>query len=112
MRPIALIEASTRGYRARPRCSTRGRATRPNPPKRARKADDLSTVKVSRRIVACRAAFAFQVLVGFQAFSAGSDDGLTPVRQPLRHIDRDRELKDLRDGFARPIARVPAACRH
>jgi UDP:flavonoid glycosyltransferase YjiC (YdhE family) len=47
--------------------------------------------------------------LGFQAFSAGSDDGLTPVRRPLLVIDRERELEDLRDGFVRRIARERAA---
>ena len=47
--------------------------------------------------------------LGFQAFAAGSDAGLTPVRRPLLEIDRERELGDLRDGFVRRIARERAA---
>lgn len=47
--------------------------------------------------------------LGFQAFSAGSDAGLTPVIRPLLEIDRERELGDLRDGFVRRIARERAA---
>lgn len=47
--------------------------------------------------------------MGFTSFAAGSDRGLTPQRRPLLPIDIKRELRDLRDGFARRIARERAA---
>jgi UDP:flavonoid glycosyltransferase YjiC (YdhE family) len=47
--------------------------------------------------------------LGFAALPAGSDEGLTPVRRPLLPLDSAREERDLRDGFARHIARERAA---
>ena len=47
--------------------------------------------------------------LGFEAYGSGSDAGLTPVRRPLFPIDMEREACDLRDGFARRIARERAA---
>jgi UDP:flavonoid glycosyltransferase YjiC (YdhE family) len=47
--------------------------------------------------------------LGFTAFGTGSDVGLAPVRRPLLPVDTDREERDLRDGFARRIARERAA---
>jgi UDP:flavonoid glycosyltransferase YjiC (YdhE family) len=54
--------------------------------------------------------------LGFEAFAAGSDEGLVPVRRPLAAVDADAEILVLRDGFARRVAaeRAPglvAACR-
>jgi UDP:flavonoid glycosyltransferase YjiC (YdhE family) len=46
--------------------------------------------------------------LGFDVFTAGSDAGLTPVRRPLLPVDMEREERDLRDGFARRIARERA----
>lgn len=46
--------------------------------------------------------------LGFPAYAAGSDVGLTPVRRPLRQIDPGHEDEALRDGFARRIARERA----
>jgi UDP:flavonoid glycosyltransferase YjiC (YdhE family) len=47
--------------------------------------------------------------LGFQAFAAGSDAGLTPKRAPLVAVDMQRELRDLGYGFGRRIARERAA---
>jgi UDP:flavonoid glycosyltransferase YjiC (YdhE family) len=47
--------------------------------------------------------------LGFEAHGSGSDVGLTPVRRPLLPLDMEREARDLRDGFARRIARERAA---
>lgn len=47
--------------------------------------------------------------LGLVAFSAGSDAGLAPVTRPLLEVDMDRERRDVRDGFARRIARQRAA---
>ncbi len=41
--------------------------------------------------------------LGFTAFVAGSDVGLTPKRLPLVAVDMDRELRDLGGGFGRRI---------
>lgn len=46
--------------------------------------------------------------LGFRAFATGSDVGLTPQRRPLLALDAGREERDLRDGFARRIARERA----
>jgi UDP:flavonoid glycosyltransferase YjiC (YdhE family) len=48
--------------------------------------------------------------LGFTAFATGTDRGLTPVRRPLLPVDRERELRDFREGFAGRIAgeRAPA----
>jgi UDP:flavonoid glycosyltransferase YjiC (YdhE family) len=46
--------------------------------------------------------------LGFDAFSAGSDAGLEPVTRPLVEVDMERELRDLREGFVRRIARERA----
>ena len=46
--------------------------------------------------------------LGFAAYPAGTDAGLTPARLPLREIDAAREDEALRDGFARRIARERA----
>ena len=46
--------------------------------------------------------------LGFVALPAGSDEGLTPVRRPLLPLDSAREERDMRDGFARRIARERA----
>jgi UDP:flavonoid glycosyltransferase YjiC (YdhE family) len=48
------------------------------------------------------------VASGFAAIPAGSDEGLAPVTRPLLEIDPERELRDLRDGFGRWIARERA----
>src|SRR5215213_8634421 len=55
--------------------------------------------------------------LGFACFPSGSDAGLEPVTRPLVDVDMERELRDLRDGFGRRIARERAAdllpiCRH
>jgi UDP:flavonoid glycosyltransferase YjiC (YdhE family) len=47
--------------------------------------------------------------LGFDAFPSGSDEGLAPVTRPLLELDPERELRDLRDGFGRWIARERAA---
>jgi UDP:flavonoid glycosyltransferase YjiC (YdhE family) len=47
--------------------------------------------------------------LGFDAFPTGSDVGLEPVTRPLLPVDVERELRDLRDGFGRRIARERAA---
>ena len=46
--------------------------------------------------------------LGFAAFAAGSDRGLTPMRRPLVAVDVEREMVEFRDGFARAIARERA----
>lgn len=46
--------------------------------------------------------------LGFAALPAGSDEGLTPVRRPLLALDAEREERDMREGFARHIARERA----
>jgi UDP:flavonoid glycosyltransferase YjiC (YdhE family) len=46
--------------------------------------------------------------LGFAAYAAGTDTGLTPTRLPLRELDPDREDEALRDGFASRIARERA----
>lgn len=47
--------------------------------------------------------------LGFEAFPSGTDEGLEPVTRPLLALDPERELRDLRDGFGRWIARERAA---
>jgi UDP:flavonoid glycosyltransferase YjiC (YdhE family) len=47
--------------------------------------------------------------LGFEAFPSGTDEGLEPVTRPLLELDPERELRDLRDGFGRWIARERAA---
>ena len=47
--------------------------------------------------------------LGFEAFPAGSDEGLEPVTRPLLEVDMERELRDLRDGFGRRLSRLRAA---
>jgi UDP:flavonoid glycosyltransferase YjiC (YdhE family) len=47
--------------------------------------------------------------LGFTAFPAGSDAGLTPVRRPLAEVDLEKELRDVARGFGRRIARERAA---
>jgi UDP:flavonoid glycosyltransferase YjiC (YdhE family) len=46
--------------------------------------------------------------LGFAAFAAGSDVGLTPHRRPLAAIDVEREMRDVGEGFGRRIARERA----
>ena len=46
--------------------------------------------------------------LGFEGFPTGSDEGLTPVTGPLLELDAESELRDLRDGFGRWIARERA----
>jgi len=46
--------------------------------------------------------------LGFAAYPAGTDAGLTPARLPLQEVDAGREDEALRDGFARRIARERA----
>ena len=46
--------------------------------------------------------------LGFAAFEAGSDVGLTPHRRPLAAIDVGREMRDVGEGFGRRIARERA----
>ena len=47
--------------------------------------------------------------LGFEAFPAGSDEGLVPVTRPLLEVDMEREFRDLRDGFGRWLSRSRAA---
>ena len=47
--------------------------------------------------------------LGFLAFPAGSDSGLTPVRRPLAAIDVEHEIRMVGAGFAYRIARERAA---
>ncbi len=47
--------------------------------------------------------------LGFAAFGAGSDTGLTPVRRPLVAVDVEADIQDLGHGFGRRIARERAA---
>ncbi len=47
--------------------------------------------------------------LGFVAFAAGSDLGLTPVRRPLTKVDREREIREFGAGFGGRIARERAA---
>src|SRR3954469_25014628 len=47
--------------------------------------------------------------LGFQAFAAGSDAGLTPKRQPLVAVDMDGDLRAVAPGLGRRIARQQAA---
>jgi UDP:flavonoid glycosyltransferase YjiC (YdhE family) len=47
--------------------------------------------------------------LGFAAFAAGSDVGLTPHRVPLVAIDEEREMRHVGEGFGRRIARERAA---
>ena len=47
--------------------------------------------------------------LGFAAFAAGSDVGLTPRRLPLGAIDLERDMRDVGEGFGRRIARQRAA---
>jgi UDP:flavonoid glycosyltransferase YjiC (YdhE family) len=44
---------------------------------------------------------------GFTGFETGPDDG-TPARLPLLELDAEREDRDLREGFARRLARERA----
>lgn len=46
--------------------------------------------------------------LGFRAYAAGADAGLTPTRLPLQEVDAGREDAAMRDGFARRIARERA----
>jgi UDP:flavonoid glycosyltransferase YjiC (YdhE family) len=46
--------------------------------------------------------------LGFPAFAAGSDVGLTPHRRPLLELDPEREERAFADGFARRISRERA----
>ena len=46
--------------------------------------------------------------LGFAAFAAGSDVGLTPHRVPLTAIDVEREMRHVGEGFGRRIARERA----
>ncbi|MDQ2997542.1 MAG: hypothetical protein M3R61_10855 [Chloroflexota bacterium] len=48
-------------------------------------------------------------VLGFTAFAAGSDVGLTPKRLPLVAVDMDRELRALGGGFGRRIGAERAA---
>ncbi len=47
--------------------------------------------------------------LGFAAFRAGSDTGLTPVRRPLAAVDVEGDIQGLGRGFGRRIARERAA---
>ncbi len=47
--------------------------------------------------------------LGFAAFAAGSDVGLTPKRLPLEPADLERDMRAVGDGFGRRIARERAA---
>jgi UDP:flavonoid glycosyltransferase YjiC (YdhE family) len=47
--------------------------------------------------------------LGFRAFAAGSDAGLTPMRLPLAAVDVDRDRRAVGTGFGRRIARERAA---
>jgi UDP:flavonoid glycosyltransferase YjiC (YdhE family) len=47
--------------------------------------------------------------LGFPAFAAGSDVGLTPTRLPLAAVDVEGDMRAVGDGFARRIARERAA---
>ncbi|HVN84635.1 MAG TPA: glycosyltransferase [Candidatus Binatia bacterium] len=47
--------------------------------------------------------------LGFAAFPAGSDAGLTPRRLPLAPIDLERDIRAVGEGFGRRIARERAA---
>lgn len=47
--------------------------------------------------------------LGYTAFPTGTDLGLAPETRPLVAVDMERELRDLRDGFGRAIARERAA---
>lgn len=46
--------------------------------------------------------------LGYTAFPSGTDEGLAPETRPLLPVDLGRELRDLRDGFGRAIARERA----
>jgi UDP:flavonoid glycosyltransferase YjiC (YdhE family) len=47
--------------------------------------------------------------LGFPAFAAGSDVGLTPRRLPLAPVDLEKDMRDVGRGFGRRIARERAA---
>ncbi len=47
--------------------------------------------------------------LGFRAFAAGSDVGLTPERLPLAAVDVERDMRAVGPGFGRRIARERAA---
>ena len=47
--------------------------------------------------------------LGYRAFAAGSDVGLTPRRLPLAEIDIEREMREVGEGFGCRIARERAA---
>jgi UDP:flavonoid glycosyltransferase YjiC (YdhE family) len=47
--------------------------------------------------------------LGFPAFAAGSNVGLTPRRLPLAPVDLEKDMRDVGDGFGRRIARERAA---
>ena len=47
--------------------------------------------------------------LGFPAFAAGSDVGLTPRRLPLAPVDLEKDMRDVGDGFGRRVARERAA---
>jgi UDP:flavonoid glycosyltransferase YjiC (YdhE family) len=47
--------------------------------------------------------------LGFPAFAAGSDVGLTPRRLPLAPVDVEKDMREVGDGFGRRIARERAA---
>lgn len=47
--------------------------------------------------------------LGFPAFSAGSDVGLTPTRRPLAALDVEREMRAVGPGFGERVARTRAA---
>src|SRR5258706_15724047 len=47
--------------------------------------------------------------LGFLAFAAGSDVGLTPKRLPLAAVDLQRDMQAIGFGFGRRIARQRAA---
>ncbi len=48
-------------------------------------------------------------VLGFTAFAAGSDTGLTPKRLPLAAVDVERDMQAVGVGFGRRIARSRAA---
>ncbi|MBC8163520.1 MAG: glycosyltransferase family 1 protein [Roseiflexaceae bacterium] len=47
--------------------------------------------------------------LGFAAFAAGSDVGLTPLRRPLAEVDLAREIQAIGRGFGRRVAGERAA---
>jgi UDP:flavonoid glycosyltransferase YjiC (YdhE family) len=46
--------------------------------------------------------------LGFAAFAAGSDAGLTPQRLPLAQVDLEQDMRDIGTGFGRRLGRERA----